>query len=216
MRRLTVLLASVFVVAAAPVIAKPPKDTRQLTLAATPKVVVFGNPVKLSGRLTGSPSAGQEVKLQADGFPFDRFKQALTATTDSTGAYSFTFTPQLNTKYRVTVKGKPPATSPELLVKVRMKASLRVSDSTPERGDLVRFRGSVKPQHDGMVVEIQKRKRDGSYKTVANARLRDAGDLRSRYSRRVRIRRGGVYRVRAPADPDHATGLSPRRRISAG
>jgi hypothetical protein len=72
----------------------------------------------------------------------------------------------------------------------------------------------VKPQHDGRLVEIQKRRRDGSYKTISHARLRDAGDARSRYSRRVRIRRGGVYRVRAPADTDHATGLSRGRRIS--
>ena len=49
---------------------------------------------------------------------------------------------------------------------------------------------------------------------AVHARLRDAGDVRSRYSRRVRIRRGGVYRVRAPADTDHATGLSRGRRIS--
>jgi hypothetical protein len=214
MKRLLFLLAGACVLAAAPVVAKPPKDTRQLTIAATPRVAVFGNAVKLTGRLTGSPNAGQEVRLQADAFPPDGFKQALTATTDASGAYTFTVTPTLNTTYRVTVKGKPAATSPELLVKVRMKASLRVSDSTPERGDIVRFRGSLKPQHDGLVVDVQKRRRDGSYKTVSHARLRDAGDARSRYSRRVRIHSGGVYRVRAPADADHATGLS-RRRISA-
>jgi hypothetical protein len=112
------------------------------------------------------------------------------------------------------VKAKPAATSPEVLVKVRMKVSLRVSDSSPDAGELVRFRGSVKPQHDGNVVDIQKRRRDGSYKTIAHARLRDAGDTRSRYGRRVRIRRGGVYRVKAPADGDHASGVSRRRRIS--
>jgi hypothetical protein len=215
MRRLLFLLAAVCVVAAAPVVAKPPKDTRQLTIDATSRVVVFGNAVTLTGRLTGSPSAGQEVRLQADEVPLDGFKQVLMATTDATGAYTFTVTPTLNTNYRVTVKGKPPATSPALLVKVRMKASLRVSDSTPERGEIVRFRGSVKPPHDGLVVDIQKRRRDGSYKTVSHARLRDAGDVRSRYSRRVRIHSGGVYRVRAPADSDHATGVSPRRRITA-
>jgi hypothetical protein len=215
MRRLPLLLAAMLVATAAPVLAaKPPKDTRQLTVAASPTTVSFGSSTKLSGRLTGSTVAGQDVKLQSDGFPFDGFKQTATATTDAAGAYTFTVTPALNTTYRATVKSKPAATSPQVLVKVRMKVSLRVSDSSPDAGDLVRFRGSVKPPHDGNVVDIQKRRRDGSYKTIAHARLKDAGDVRSRYSRRVRIRRGGVYRVKATADGDHASGVSRRRRIS--
>jgi hypothetical protein len=215
MRRFVFLLAALLAVAATPVVAaKPPKTTRTLTLSASPSTVVFGNATKLSGRLTGSPVAGQDVKLQADGFPFNGFKQVATATTNSTGAYSFTQAPTLNTAYRATVKSKPSATSPQLLVKVRKKASLRVSDSSPDAGDLVTFRGSVKPQHDGNVVDIQKRRRDGSYRTIAHARLRDAGELRSRYSRRVRIHHGGVYRVKATADSDHASGVSRRRRIS--
>ena len=215
MRRLPFLLALMLAIAGAPVFAaKPPKNTRQLTLASTPPTVVFGNSTKLSGRLTGNPAAGQDVKLQADGFPFDKFKEIATVTTASTGAYSFTVTPTLNTAYRTTVKGKPPATSPQVVVRVRMKLSLAVSDSSPKAGELVRFRGSVKPQHDGNIVAIQKRRHDGSYKTVAHARLRDAGAVRSRYSRRVRIRRSGVYRVKAPADADHASGLSRRRRIT--
>ena len=218
MKRFSFVLVAMLVATATPVLAaKPPPDTYQLTLAAGSSTVTFGNSTKLSGRLTGdSPVAGQEVKLQSDGFPFDGFKQTATTTTDTAGTYKFTVTPALNTMYRATVKSKPPATSPQVLVKVRMKVSLRVSDSSVDAGDLVSFRGSVKPQHDGNVVDIQKRRHDGSYKTIAHARLKDAGDTRSRYSRRVRIRRGGVYRVKATSDGDHASGVSRRRRISTG
>lgn len=97
-----------------------------------------------------------------------------------------------------------------------MTVTMRVSDTTPTRGQRVRFRGSVRPQHDGRVVYIERRGSGGRYRRVASTRLRDAGSTRSRYSRRVRIWRSGVYRARVPGDRDHRTGTSRRRSIRVG
>jgi plastocyanin len=99
----------------------------------------------------------------------------------------------------------PPATA--------MRVTLRVDDARPKRGQRVRFFGSVQPPHDGRVVRLQRRGSGGRYRTVARARLRDAGDTRSTYSRRLRIFRDGIYRARVPADGDHLTGTSRRRRV---
>jgi hypothetical protein len=65
------------------------------------------------------------------------------------------------------------------------------------------------------VVRIQRRRATGTWKTVALTVLRDAGDARSTYSRRVRIRRDGTYRARVIAvDGDHLSGTSRRRHVN--
>ena len=48
------------------------------------------------------------------------------------------------------------------------------------------------------------------------ALLRDAGTELSRYSRRVRVRRDGVYRVKVAGDADHINGFSRIRRLDVG
>jgi plastocyanin len=107
-----------------------------------------------------------------------------------------------------TPPGTPTAPAPPF------KVTLRLSDSTPRPGRLVRFLGSVEPARDGGLVRIQRRTRKGSYRTVAKAELRDAGDARSKYSRKLRISGDGVFRARVPGDDDRATGTSPIRRLS--
>ena len=92
-----------------------------------------------------------------------------------------------------------------------MRVSLRLSDSTPRRGQLVRFSGSVAPAHDGRVVYIQRRTSTGAFRTVGRTTLADAGTSRSVFSRRMRVRSDGVYRARVLGDPDHETGTSATR-----
>src|SRR5918999_122753 len=91
---------------------------------------------------------------------------------------------------------------------------LRVGDRTPRRGQRVRFRGTVRPQHDGTRVAIQRKRRDGTWATVATPRLRDAGDAYSRYTKRLRIRRTGTYRTVIAAHGDHAEGISRERTLT--
>ena len=111
--------------------------------------------------------------------------------------------------------GQPGGPPPAPTLKA-VSVSLRVSDSRPRRGQVVRFRGSVRPARDGALVYIERRTRRGRYRRVARARLRDAGASRSRFSRRIRLRRGGVFRARVPGDAGHRTGRSRARRIRVG
>ena len=188
--------------------------TPAVTIAATPGVVTFGKPVTIAGRVAGNP--GVSVTLEQSPFPFaDPFTPVADGTTDAAANYSFQVTPGLNTRYHVTAKTAPPATSADVTVRVRPKVTLRLSDRTPGRGQRVRFRGSVLPAHDGMAVRIQRKTRDG-WKTIATPLLKPAtpvnGVARSKYRKRIRIRRDGVYRTVMPAHGDHARGKSPKRR----
>jgi hypothetical protein len=187
-----------------------------VTIAATPRVVGFGKPVTIAGQVVGRP--GTKVDLEQTPFPFtDPFKNAAQGTTDAAANYSFQATPAVNTRYHVVAKS-PPATSADVTVFVRTKVGLRLGDRTPRRGARVRFRGSVLPAHDGQAVRIQRRTRVG-WKTIATPVLRAAtpldGVTRSRYRKRIRIHRSGVYRTVMPRHGDHARGKSRKRRAIA-
>lgn len=186
-----------------------------VTLEAQPAIVVFGSAATLDGRVTGKDSgAGVRVDLARDVFPFgDGFLDQGQATTGSNSRYSFSVTPTVSTQYRATARTSPPVTSGLVTVRVRPRVGLRLSTATPRPGSLVRFSGSVHPAHDGRVASIQKRSATGRWSTVARTTLRDAGDTRSTYSRRVRLSRDGVYRVKLAAHDDHLNGLSRLRSI---
>ena len=189
---------------------KPPKQPGNLTLAAQPNPVVFGRSVTLSGKLTGPNSDGKTVNLQADPFPFDSFSNVASATTNATGDYSLTQKPTVNTRYQAKQGGNDSAV---VTVLVRPAVRLRLSDSTPARGQRVRFSGRVCPEHDGATLSIQRRFRTG-YRTVKRTTLRDVpGSTCSSYKRRFRVFRDGRYRSVIAAHADHATGRSRSRRV---
>ncbi len=196
-----------------------PGQTNTISIAAAPATIIYGSRAVISGRLSGPNNAGVTVTLQRNFFPFTGgFADAGTAVTDNKGDYSFTVRPTRNVRYRVTAKTSPPVTSTEFAVSVRVKVTLGVSDRTPAVGQSVRFSGLVTPAHNGKFARIQRRTVTGTWKTVLTATLKPASVgtsiPRSRYSRRLTIRRTGTYRVRvSPADGDHAVGRSPSRRL---
>jgi plastocyanin len=110
--------------------------------------------------------------------------------------------------------GSPPtgpgAPAPELPL---LKVTLKVSDATPLAGKRVRVFGVVRPARDGRKVQIQKRLRNGSFKTIATTRLRDAGAGKSIYSLRLRLSADTVLRARVAGDDEAATGLSRGRKL---
>jgi hypothetical protein len=211
---LAVALSLPLVAGASHVPGHNPPQGGQLSIRASSDPVTFGRSTVISGRLAGNINVGVVVELQENPFPFSGgFRTTATTTTNARGEYSFTVRPNRNTRYRVVARSVPPETSGELLVEVRVRVGLRVSDSTPARGQLVRFSGGVAPEHDGRIVYIQRRTSTGSYVTVARTRLRDAGTERSVYSRRLRVFRDGVFRARVLGHDDHATGTSRRRGL---
>ena len=191
-----------------------------VTIGSTPSAVTFGRATTIAGRVSGPGNAGVKVTLEANPYPFTGgFKPTLlTTTTTTTGAYSLAVTPSVNTHYLVTAKTKPPLTSSQTAVAVRVKVTLRLSTLRPAIGHVVRFSGTVTPAHNGKVAQIQRRTRTGTWRTVANATLVAAtpvnGIAISKFSRRLRISHSGTYRVRVnPKDGDHAAGTSPTRTV---
>ena len=198
---------------------QPPRKPTGLTIDARPNPVVFGQPTELSGRLTGGDAGGVTIRFEQDDtrpYGDDYQPTMLTATTANNGRYSLNVRPAMNTQYRAIAQSSPPLRSAARLVLVRTRVGLRLSDSTPNRGSLVRFSGSVLPAHDGRPALIQKRSPSGRFVTVARTSLRDAGAARSTYSRRARVYRDGVYRVKVPGDSDHVNGFSRTRSINVG
>jgi len=199
--------------------AKPPaQGGNAVTLAAKPAAVTFGSATTLTGQLTGSGNSGASVTLQQSPYPFTGgFKNVpgvASATTDASGNYAFpALAPQLNTRYQAVVK-KPKATSAPALVNVRLAVTRRVSKATVKPGGRVTFSGLVRPAHDGKVVQIQRRTTTGKWRTVAKSVTATSSPTESKYSKRVRIRHTGTYRVRVtPADGDHVAGNSKRKKI---
>lgn len=196
--------------------AKPPKPPKpnQVSLTSSSPLITFGHHDTLSGQLKGG-KAGVPVQLQQERAPFTSgFKnvRGASTTTDNQGKFSFTVQPSVSTKYRAVAKASPTATSPELTLPVRFKVTLRLSDYTPARGQRVRFAGIVAPAHDGATVYIQRRTSTGSYRTVRRALLHHTSGNFSRYSKRIRITAGGVFRARVLKDALHATGTSHAKR----
>jgi hypothetical protein len=196
-----------FASAAKPPKPKPPKPppaggAGQLSIGASPGVVVFGRASAVSGQLTGVPSAvGTALSLDESPYPFKSFKRLAAGSTGGGGEYSFTVTPGSNTRYRLTAQTSPPTTSAEVDVLVKWRVSIRARGS--------RISGLVSPAHDGGPVALQRRS-GHRYRTVAAGRLSGAGTAHSRY--RFTVHRAGVYRARVPADADHLTGTSSSRR----
>jgi len=185
---------------------------QQLSLGAAPNPIVFGRGTVLSGRLKGSNKGGRTVTLDGAPHPFTSFTNNIAATITSAGGdYAFIRRPRRHTRYRVRVGG---VLSPTVTVLVRQRVSLRLSDRTPRRGQLVRFSGRSCPAHDGAVVSIQKRTSSGGWRTVRRTRLRDASRC-STYSRRLRIYRDATFRTVVARDADHARGFSRRRFADA-
>jgi hypothetical protein len=195
--------------------APKPSPTAGITIAAQKNPIVFGSSTRIAGKVTGTSKANVSVRLQQKPHPFTADWQAVaTTTTVATGDYNFFGVgPQVNTLYRVSA-GSLKAVSKELLLKVRIKVALRLSDSTPRRGERVRFSGPAAPEHDGGEVRIQRRTFTGRWKTVKVTTLKDAGAELSRFSTRIRVRRDGTYRARIPHDADHADGRSRSKRAN--
>ena len=217
MKRISAALALLLVCAGPAVAAKPPKTPKpnpNLTIRASAATVTFGRTVTISGTAKGM-AAGTSIELQQNPYPFAGFKPSgKTAVVDPAGNYSIAgVAPQLYTQYEVVAKTSPPTASTAVSVKVRLRVSFKVSDATPKKGASVRFYGTVAPAHDGKPVLIQK-KTSAGYKTVARTTLLDNGTATSKYSKKLRIRSNGTYRIVVQSlDQEHLGGTSRARTL---
>src|SRR5215210_2881925 len=187
---------------------KPPKSGA-VTLKASAAQVTFSKPVTLTGKVKGA-KAGVLVTLERRAAAATPFVPAGTATTDGNGDYSFTQQPAESSVFRATAATTPPASSADTPVAVAPLVGLKVSDATPRKGQRVRFRGTVRPQHDGTRVAIQRKRADGTWVTVRSPLLH----LPDRH-RRPRGPRGGRQPRAHPHRPLSEPGGAARWRGTA-
>ena len=219
MRRNMVLVVLAFLVMPTGVLAQQGGGQGKISIAAGAEKVRFGGTVTLSGKLTGKkPTAGQTVAVESLAPPYTgAYATATTVISDADGNWSAVVTPAATARWRATAQTTPPRTSDEVTVGVKLRVTRRVSDSTPDAGERVRFRGRVRPAHDGATAKIQRLLPDGTWTLVAATTLKDAGDERSRYAKRVKVDQDATYRVRVPApDADHLLGTSRRKTLDVG
>jgi hypothetical protein len=218
MKRTSFLVVAALLMAAVSAVAAPkkppPGGSGRLSAVARPTPLTFGQGTVVSGKLTGNNNSGHQATLAEDPFPYgDGYTNVATATTAANGDYAFPRRfPATNRNYRVTVQGRQAFTG----VRVRMRVSFAVGDSTPNRGQRVGFTGFVAPKHDGRTALIQRRSATGRWGTVRRTLLTATTGNRSRYSASLVIRRTGTYRVRVGSDGDHITGTSRTRTLSVG
>jgi len=214
--RLRTLLAMTAVAATAAggsaLAAKPPKPpAAALSINASTTHVVYGGAVTIFGALTGTGNANAPLTLQQAPFPYTTYTTVASGRTNALGAYTFGgLHPGLNTRYRVRAKH---VTSASKQVFVRYRVSLSVSDSTPKRGQRVRFSGVVSPVATGRLLLIQRRGSDGVYRTVGRTTLTPRTTTSSRYSLTKKIFSSGRYRAHIGADAAHEPGNSPTRGL---
>jgi hypothetical protein len=177
--------------------------------------VLPGASVAITGTLVnGAADAGRQVQLYERRAPFPGTWAVLQeGTTGPDGSYAFTVVPVRKAYYSVVA----PATatlareaSPGLLVTVRRKVSIKVSDRTPRKNQLVRFSGFISPSYPlgpGAVATLQRRDKTGAFANVKAGLLKAAGAYTS-YRVRVRIKSPGVYRIAVPSSTYYGSGAS--------
>lgn len=170
-----------------------------LAIAATPNPVVFGSPATITGTLTGTGNAGRQVQLQHRAFPYttDFANLGNAVVTDAAGNFAIPLLPPPATaQYRVVAtEGRGGAVSPILTLGVAVSVKTNVSATRVKRGRSVRFSGTIRPARPGAQWAVQKATRDGRWVTVAGSITRGGSTSFSGFSKKVRIPRGGRYRV---------------------
>ena len=163
----------------------------------TPNPVPFGKPVAVSGQIIGTGANGAEVSLFGHPFPYtDPFTQfGNTVIANSQGNYLFILSSALsNSMFQVRAKTSPAFTSASQLLHVSSTISLHAPGSVKRR-NRVHFWGIVAPAQDGIVVEIQKLQKDGSWVLFTRTTLQHRAAGGSRYSTRKRLYHSHTFRA---------------------
>jgi hypothetical protein len=186
-----------------------------VTLAATPNPTRVGGATTLAGSVTGTGNGGRQVVLQSNPFPYTQgFATVGNAqVTNAQGAFAFPLLGvAINTQYRVLLPQKPGIVSPVVVLGTAPRVRTRVKVRRGLHRGRVRFRGRITPAAPGAQILIQKR-RDGQWVTIAATFARGSSTAHSRYSKRIRQRRGGRYRVVANVTGAHVPGAGRTVRV---
>jgi len=169
-----------------------------VSLAATPNPIRIGGRTTLAGTLTGTGNINRRVQLQANAWPYTAGFQAGLVNdqiTNAAGGFSFTVFPvNVNTQYRVLMPAKPQVVSPIVVLGTVNKVTRHAKVRRGSKRGRIRFFGRIRPALDGAPVFVQKL-RKGIWTNIAQTNALHTSKGYSRYSKRVRQRRGGRYRI---------------------
>jgi hypothetical protein len=168
-----------------------------VSLAATPNPIRTGRSTTLAGVLSGTGNAGRQVQLQANPWPYTSGFQpvANNQVTNATGGFAFPLlSVGVNTQYRVVMPAKPEVVSPIVVLGTTSKVTRHAKVRRGNRRGRIHFYGRISPAIDGAIVIIQKLRR-GAWLTTAQTSAQHTSKGFSRYSKRVRRKHGGRYRV---------------------
>lgn len=213
----------------------PPKTRTKTTTKANerPRIAILnplpegqpvGSPVTISGTLTGAGSAGHQIVLQSDPYPYAKaFTTVAAQTTNASGRFSF-YVAHLtqNTRYRALAPGPAPLYSSAITELATVRVTFHVRSSP--HGGLARLYGTVSPAVNAGLVYFQlqrlarpkrlkarvfksekaeeraKEKAEEKaetlvYTTMFKAPLEHATKTISRFSAVVGVRKAGIYRA---------------------
>jgi hypothetical protein len=183
-----------------------------LSLVATPNPVPFGKPTTVQGILSGTGNVNRQVVLQANAFPYTAgFADVTNAqATNTSGQFFFPLLSLgINTQFRVRMIDRPDVISPIITVFSEVHLSTHIS----RHGSIARFHGSVTPVAEGQSVRIQ-RLVHGHWRTIARTATRHHSASSSSFSKHVRIRHSGRYRVEVVvSDGQHASAVGHSHRL---
>ena len=181
------------------------------SFAVVPNPVTFGSALTISGALGGTNRGKRTVVLQARAFPFTGSWQlgANPQVTNDQGGFSFPIVGlPLTSQFQVYDQAKPSVQSAVVTVSVSYRIAGRSSSRHVKRGRSVGFSGTLRPGVSGVQVRIQRQSR-GRWRTLARTLSRHrAGATDAKFSKHVRITRGGSYRVEAVGAGAIVTGAS--------
>ena len=174
--------------------AAAPHPVKALTIHATPRQVIAGEPVLIFGRLEGRHSANQPVVLWHRINPQARFTVIGRARTDSSGRYEFTRAEGIiNSNRNWFVRGPVFTHSKTIHERVAAEVTMAPSASESTTRRPLTFSGQVTPAHAGSRVALQVQRGDANdWRTVAIGKV-GAG---SSYSIRHAWRTAGPRTVR--------------------
>jgi hypothetical protein len=168
-----------------------------VSLAATPNPIRTGRATTLAGVLSGTGNAGRQVVLQANPWPYTGgfLNQGNPQVTASDGSFSFPIlSVAANTQYRVLMVARPDVVSPIAVVETTVKVTRHAKVFRGVRRGRIHFWGTLRPAEEAALVQIQKLRR-GTWITIAQTGSRHTSKGFSRYSKRIKQKHGGRYRV---------------------
>ena len=209
------ILAVAIILAVGAVVLPAHADDPDPVVNFSERNVLLGTPVTISGALVnGAADAGRPVQLYERRAPFPGTGTVLQeGVAAADGSYAFSVVPPRKAYFSVVSPATATAVrqaSPGFLVAVRRKVSIKVSDRTPHKNQLVRFSGFISPSYPlgpASVATLQRRDSTGAFANVKAVLLKAAGDYTS-YRARVHVSRPGAYRVYVPASTFLSSGAS--------